>query len=314
MRLRNGAYDAGLLRARRVAAQVISVGNLTLGGTGKTPLVALLARAARAAGRNPAILLRGYRRGARRAAGSDEAALHARLTPGVSVVAEPDRVQGAARALAAGADLLILDDGFQHRRLARDVDLVLADARDPSAGGRLLPRGLLREPISSLARAHALILTRCERASAAEIEAGRRRALAVAPGLPVLCEAHRPRALVDAHGAADADLERLAGRRVLCFAGIADPTALCETVTGLGASVVKAVDFGDHHEFSPADLARLEREAEECEAAIALTTEKDLMRIDRWGGAVPLLALRVEAELLEPEGAALLGRLVGFPL
>ncbi|MBI4878532.1 MAG: tetraacyldisaccharide 4'-kinase, partial [Planctomycetes bacterium] len=156
VRLRNRAYDAGLLRARCAAAVVVSVGNLSVGGTGKTPLVAMLARAARAAGRTPAILLRGYRRGARRAAESDEAALHARLAQGVLVVADPDRVRGAERALAAGADLLILDDGFQHRRLKRDLDLVLADARDPFAGGRLLPRGLLREPLSSLARAHAL--------------------------------------------------------------------------------------------------------------------------------------------------------------
>ncbi|MBM4022938.1 MAG: tetraacyldisaccharide 4'-kinase, partial [Planctomycetes bacterium] len=156
--IRNLAYDRAVLPDHGAAVPVISVGNLTLGGTGKTPLVAWVARRLLAAGHRPAVVSRGY--AARPGLPSDEAAELGMLLPDVPHVAERDRMAGVARAVAAGADVAILDDGFQHRRLRRDLDIVAIDASDPFGCDRLFPRGLLRESRRGLARAGAVVLTR----------------------------------------------------------------------------------------------------------------------------------------------------------
>lgn len=295
VRARNAAFDRGWLRALRAGAPVVSVGNLTTGGTGKTPVVALLAAAARAAGRRPAILMRGYRRGGGDGAASDEVLLYARLAPGVPVVADPDRVRGAAAAVAAGADLLLLDDGFQHRRLARDVDVVLVDARDPFGGARLLPRGHLREPLSGFARAHVLVATRADRIAPYQRAAVAYALSGIAPQARVLLEEHRPVALVAADGAL-LPLAALSGQRVVALSGIGDPRSLAETLAGLGAEVAAALDFGDHHEFDAADRAAVAAARARHPGARLVTTEKDWCR-----GAVrhlgeDLVGLRIEAD------------------
>jgi len=308
-RLKNALYDRRILKALEVPVPVVSVGNLTTGGTGKTPLVCLLAEAAQSAGRRPAILTRGYRRNAASGGEGDEVRLYRRLLPEVAVVVDADRVRGARAAVRAGADLLLLDDGFQHRRLSRQVDLVLADARDPFSGGRLLPHGLLREPPGSLRRATALILTRAGRATPAELEAAKARALAEAPGLALLLEDHVPEGLFDHAGNPGPPLERLSNLPVLAFSGIGDPNALCESLLALRADVRRAIDFGDHHEFAPEELERLREDAVRSGAELLVTTEKDLMRIDRWEGAPALFALRIGARFPRP---ADLKRLLGL--
>ncbi|MFH0944822.1 MAG: tetraacyldisaccharide 4'-kinase [Planctomycetota bacterium] len=309
-RLKNVLFDLGVRRAAKVEVPVVSVGNLTTGGTGKTPLVELLARSAVQAGMRPAILTRGYRRSGE--AEGDEVRLYRRLLPSVDVVVDPDRVRGARAAREKGAGLLILDDGFQHRRLARGLDLVLADARDPFSSGRLLPFGMLREPARGLARAGALILTRCGRATQGEIDSACEEARALAPGITILLEDHLPDRLVDLEGASGPDLEELMGLPVLVFSGIADPTTLAETVGGLAADVLAVSDFGDHHPFSPADLEELQRDAVRVGAKMVVTTEKDLMRISGWQGEVPLYALRIRAGWVKDQDAKLLSALVGF--
>ena len=191
------AYRRGWLRSSRLPAPVISVGNLTFGGTGKTPTVIALVRDLVRRGRHPAVLTRGYGRTiaepvvligpdpkvAVEVAGDEPLELAARL-PGVPMVVDPDRVRGGVEALTRGADILVLDDGFQHLRLERDLDLVLVDAGDPWGGGRMPPRGRLREPLSGLARAHAVLLTKVPADPEPMLTEVRRVVAERAPGTP----------------------------------------------------------------------------------------------------------------------------------
>jgi tetraacyldisaccharide 4'-kinase len=325
MRGRTAAYDHGLLPTAQGPIPVISVGNLTLGGTGKTPLVARLARAVAARGLRPAIVSRGY--GAARGERSDEAAELAILLPHVPHVADRDRVAGVRTAAAAGAEIAVLDDGFQHRRLARDLDIVAVDATDPFGGGHLFPRGLLREPLSSLARAHGVVLTR-----AAAVDAGRRHEIrdvlteACRGGLPpVWVEAtHRPVQLRSATSATQ-PLERLRGARIAAFAGIGNPAAFRVSLENFNADLAGFRGFADHHAYTAADLRSLSDWAAGLHADLVVTTLKDLVKVraDRLGD-IPLYALEITLEilpggdsadsldtLLEPLVARAMGRTAG---
>jgi tetraacyldisaccharide 4'-kinase len=296
---RNAAYERGFLRATQGAIPVISVGNLTLGGTGKTPLVAWLARTMAARGLRPAIVSRGY--GAARGERSDEAAELAILLPGVPHVADRDRVAGVRTAAAAGAEIALLDDGFQHRRLARDLDIVAVDATDPFGGGRLFPRGLLREPLSGIARSQAVVLTR-----AASVDARRRSEIrhvlttACRGALPkVWIEAtHRPVRLRSATSATQ-PLDRLAGARIAAFAGIGNPAAFRASLENLGATLAGFRPFPDHHAYTTADLQAVGDWAAGLRADLVVTTLKDLVkaRVDTLAD-IPLFALEIALELL----------------
>jgi|688.fasta_scaffold178044_2 tetraacyldisaccharide 4'-kinase len=295
---RNAAYDRGLFPVSRAAVPVISIGNLTLGGTGKTPLVAWTAALLARHGRRPAIVSRGY--GAAPGERSDEAAELAILMPDVPHVADRDRVAAAARATALGADAVVLDDGFQHRRLARDLDIVAIDATDPFGCGRLFPRGLLREPLRGVARAQALVLTRASCLASADRVALRAALVAAGRGTapPVWTEAdHRPVGLRDAAGATR-PLDELRGRRVLAFAGIGNPAAFRDSLAGLGADLVAFRPLPDHHAYTTADIESLARAAAAARADLAVTTLKDLVKIRCAAlGEVPLAALEIAIEL-----------------
>jgi len=308
MAARNAAYDAGLFAAHAAPVPVVSVGNLSLGGTGKTPLVAWVAGRLLRAGHSPAIVSRGY--GAARGTVSDEAAELALLLPGVPHVADADRVAGARTAARAGAGVVVLDDGFQHRRLHRDLDLVAIDATDPFGCGHVFPRGLLRERLAGLSRAHAAILTRATavpperrdaiRARLAEACAGR------VPG--VWAEAsHAPVALRDGEGNRE-DLGWLAGRDVVGFAGIGNPAAFRDTLHALGARVVAFRAFPDHHAYGAADTRDLAGLAAAHGAAALVTTLKDLVKMTGHDASPRLLAL--EIAIVIDRGADELGRMV----
>jgi tetraacyldisaccharide 4'-kinase len=299
---RNAAYELGLLPTNQAPIPVLSVGNLTLGGTGKTPLVAWLARAAAAHGVRPAIVSRGY--GAARGERSDEAAELAILLPAVPHVANRDRIAGVREAAAAGAEIALLDDGFQHRRLARDLDIVAVDATDPFGCGHLFPRGLLRESLAGLTRAHAVVLTR-----AAAVDARRRSDIrriltkACRGGLPpVWVEAtHRPVRLRSATSDTQ-PLERLAGARIAAFAGIGNPAAFRTSLANLGVTLVGFRPFPDHHAYTTADLAAIRDWATGLHADLVVTTLKDLVKVrtDRLED-IPLFALEIALEIL-PSG------------
>ena len=299
---RNAAYDRGVLTVHAGQVPVISVGNLTLGGTGKTPLVAWVARWLATRGRRPAIVSRGY--ASRPGETSDEAAELAILLPGVPHVADRDRVAGVAAAAGRGADVAVLDDGFQHRRLRRDLDIVALDASDPFGCGHLFPRGLLRESPHGLTRADAVVLTRATSvptARRAEIRQVVERTRSGRPPLIWVEAEHRPVALRSAAGAVER-LDRARGTRVAAFCGIGNPAAFRRTLADHGVGPAGFRSFADHHAYDGADLEALAAWARDLQAELVVTTLKDLVKIGRDRlGDLPLVALEVA---LEPLGDA----------
>ncbi|MCC7290873.1 MAG: tetraacyldisaccharide 4'-kinase [Phycisphaerales bacterium] len=275
VRGRNARYDRGA-PAYRPAVPVISVGNLTVGGTGKTPMViALVERLARI-GKKPAVLMRGYRADA--SGMNDEQRLIQRACPGVVCLADPDRCRAARVAVERhGADALVLDDGFQHRRLARDLDLVLIDATCPFGFDRLLPRGLLREPVEGLRRAHAVVITRADETDAGALRALNARIESLCPKAPRLAARHRVAGLVDLEGNAAGELS--AGCKVFAFAGIGNPRSFLSTLKRLGAEVVGTRWRPDHSYYSPRVAASLLREGAAHRADVLVTTEKDAVKL-----------------------------------
>ena len=311
VRARNRRYDRPGA-AERVGLPVLSVGNLVVGGTGKTPTVAWLAAHLVTRGQDPAIVSRGYGGRAGRgpilvSAGAgagaecsphlcgDEPFLLANAIPGAMVVVGADRVAAARLARAAGARTVVLDDGFQHRRLARDLDLVLLDAMQPFGNGRLLPAGTLREPSASLARADLILVTRADPGH--DLVEIRRVAGARRPSAPIVPAAVAPAGLVDAAGRPAAPPPR-----AVAFCGIANPTRFRSDLERAGIEVVAFRAFRDHARLSDRAIAALRRTARET-AARLVTTEKDLARLadrpDAFGDE-PLLALRVELVVHDP--------------
>ncbi len=292
IRLRNGMYERGWKQRHKAPVPVVSVGNLTAGGTGKTPCVEYVARFYRGHDRRVAILSRGY---ASTGGRNDEAMVLEENLPDVPHLQGPDRVALAATAVEElESEVLVLDDGFQHRRLARDLDVVLIDATNPWGHGHLLPRGLLREPASSLQRAGAIVLTRCDQVSPTERGRLRERVAQLAAGVPIAETTHRPLEL--SNGSRTATLDRLRGRPAAAFCGIGNPEAFQRTLRDLGADVVAFRTFPDHHPYTRADVNDLRtwarQQATEC---VVVTTQKDLvkLRLSDLGGR-ELWALRIQ--------------------
>ncbi len=336
MRLRAELYRRGVLRAARLPGKTISVGNLTLGGTGKTPLVIWLARELQQAGYRPGILARGYGRrdenelvilrpatsqygsapgeGAdlRTARIGDEALLFRRHLPEVPIGLCADRVR-AADALAAecGVNLFLLDDGYQRLDVARDVNLLLVDACPDAIGAssgaqpdHLFPLGRLREPESAASRADLILLTRCEGTSRSEnVLRERLRCLTAAPifrartRLVGFLPAERDEPTVP-----EGEVRR---GRWLAFCGIGNPAAFFADLRRWGLTVAHGIAFRDHHRYSPDDLAHLEKEAELAGATGLITTEKDFINLPpatrRFGARLPLYYCRIMLEPIEPE-------------
>jgi tetraacyldisaccharide 4'-kinase len=297
--IRNRLFDADLRRTSQAEVPVISVGNITTGGTGKTPVVAHLANWFIARGLRPVLLSRGYR--SLDGAVNDEKLVLDRLCPGVPHVQNPDRVVGAQTAVREhGADVLILDDGFQHRRLARELDIVLIDCLNPWGYGYLLPRGLLREPLSGLRRADLIVLTRADLCPAED----KRRIvdrLAEIRGRGECVEAaFRPSGLINAAGEAAA-LESLTGQSILAFCGIGNPDGFRRSLDHQGWPLDESRfrTFPDHHHHTAEELDQLGTAARQTGAAAVLTTLKDLVKIDQVAlGSVPLWAVTIGMEIL----------------
>jgi len=308
--LRRAAYAAGLRGRHALPVPVVSVGNLTAGGTGKTPFTVWLARALVAAGRRPGVLSRGYGARAEGSLLSDEGAVRAVLLgPSVPQVETPDRVRGGASLLAAHheIDVLLLDDGFQHVRLRRDLDIVILDATDPWGGGHLLPRGLLRERPAALARAGAVVINRAERVTAQALAALRARVTALAPAAVVAVARLRPRALLGPKGG-ERPLAGLRGAAVHAWAGIGNPEAFAGTLRDLGARVVGTTFARDHHRPTDAEMSEVAAAAAAEGAEHVVVTLKDLVKLSgRAGLPTGLVAVDVELEVADG-GPALLER------
>lgn len=300
--LRNARYDRNGPTAR-LPVPVISVGNLTVGGTGKTPFVIELVRRLNTLGYSPAVVARGY--GASPGESNDEQKLIQKNCPSVSYVSDPNRRRGGELACERfGADVIVLDDGFQHRRLARDLDIVLVDATCPFGYGHLLPRGLLREPVSGIRRAHVVVLTHCDQVSHAELARIEARLRELASDAAHLKCIHRVTAIERLDGTAvEGGLD---GKRVVLFAGIAHPQSFERTVASLGAEVVGTRWFPDHHQYHRRDLQQLLRADRFPRHDFLVTTEKDAVKLPELSGFDPVL--RATAALDSPLcGTAALG-------
>jgi tetraacyldisaccharide 4'-kinase len=301
--LRAALYARGFLKRRRAPLPVISVGNLTTGGTGKTPFVSYLARGLVRQKHKPAILARGYRarsRGRR----NDELEMLARQCPEAVTVPNANRLAGAMRALEAGADVAVLDDGFQHLALQRDLDILLVDATRPFGNGHLLPRGPLREPAENAARADLAVITRTDLAGLGPVGELRTWLSRLKRGLPIVGCCFRPRALRPLSEGAEESLppETLSGKRVGAFAALAQPRGFGQTLRSVGAEVVYARRFPDHHRYAPRDLAAVVRAAAASGAEMLVTTEKDAVKLeDLPAPEIPLYCLSVETEIDEGE-------------
>ena len=296
---RNRAFDRGWKTVHRASVPVVSVGNLSLGGTGKTPCVEHVARFYRGLGVRVAILSRGYGAAAGR---NDEAMVLEDNLPDVPHLQGADRAALAVTAVEElEAELLVLDDGFQHRRLHRDLDIVLLDATRPPARDRLFPRGTLREPLGSLRRAGVVMLTRCDQAEG--VTELKRSLEARFPGTPVVLAEHRPTALL--HGDGEEPLDRLRGRAVGGFCGLGNPEAFRRTLESLGAAVAAFRTYPDHYPYDRADVDGLQAWAETlpADAAVA-TTQKDhvKLRLAELAGR-PVFAVRVGLSFREGEAA-----------
>ena len=328
MALRAGLYRRGVVPARRLSCPVVSVGNLTLGGTGKTPMVVYLAERLRASGLRPAVVSRGY--GGRMqgpggvvsdgrrllvppVAAGDEPWMIAHRLPGVPVVVGGNRYRAGRLAQQIfSPDLVLLDDGFQHLRLQRDLDLLLLDAGAPLGNGRIFPRGVLREPPSAAARADALVFTRTGGAPADDLLTRRR----CFQGKPVCRAVHVPcvRRIVPPSGGgvpaarveANADLLK---KRVFAFSGIARNEAFVASIRSLGGQMVAFRGFADHHRYRAQERLELDAAAHRAGVDLVVTTEKDFARL---GGQNPFkLALAVVGVDLDlVSGKAALDRLL----
>lgn len=327
VRLRNVLYDGGLLGVKRLPRPVVSVGNITAGGTGKTPMVIFLTKLLRERGYRPAVLSRGYRgKGEGRvnvvsdgdhvtaspAEAGDEPFLIASST-GAAVLTGADRFATGSHAVERlGADILVLDDAFQHRRLFRDVDILLLDADRPFGNRCLLPRGPLREPVNGLIRADMIVLTRSGEDSGESPVEGELRAKY--PGIPVFRAVRQPKEIVPLSAGSFPPIqadplesspsspqkreqgfpsESLQGRRVCAFAGIANPDSFRKTLASLGAETVAFLTFPDHHRYRVEDIEAVRKAAEKGKCEITLTTEKDGVKL-RGFPTAGIHALRVE--------------------
>jgi len=276
MRIRNFGYDRQWpgLKTRWLDMPVISVGNLTVGGTGKTPTVILIAELVRAAGKQPGIIMRGYGKIAGREA--DEVLLLKRALGNLPVIANPDRIAGGLSAIDQGAQVLIADDAFQHRRLGRDMDICLIDAGFPFGGGRVLPAGRLREPITGLARADIVIITRSDRVSPRTVETIEAQIRKIT-SVPILHARHQVSGMVNL---LNNPIKPNQTSRVVAFSGIGRNESFFETVRQQGLAIVETRGFPDHHYFTPDEIREIADTVGRCKADLAVCTAKDLVRID----------------------------------
>lgn len=295
--VRNRRFDSGSTEIHRIDVPVVSVGNITTGGTGKTPMVEWLARWYRERDVRVALISRGY--GAQRGAVNDEALELEEKLPDVPHLQDPDRVKVARIAVEElDSQLLVLDDGFQNRRIYRDLEIVLIDALDPFGAGHLLPRGLLREPLSSLNRADIVALTRANQVNDTVREEVQAKVKMFAPEAAWIEVAQEPKSLQSAGGKTES-LDMFAGKSVLAFCGIGNPTGFRITLEECGFEVVELKEFPDHHRYSREDIQALVDWAESFSQVEAIfCTHKDLVKIEAAKlGGLPLWAIRIGVEI-----------------
>jgi tetraacyldisaccharide 4'-kinase len=313
VRLRALFYRLHLLKVNKLPCAVISIGNITLGGTGKTPAVISVAEFLARSQRHPLVVSRGYGRKkesevlavsdgrsllVNSRTGGDEPVLMASRLPGIPVLVGSDRFQAALYGLSKfHADIVILDDGFQHRGLMRTVDIILIDATDPFGNGKLFPAGILREPITAMKRAQAILITRSDlNVNEEELRKKIRRVSSA----PIFTSYHEPIDLVECTTGDVKSLAVLQGARTFVFSGIARPSAFTALLGSLGANIAVKSTYPDHYEYQKSDLAAIYEKAADARVNMIVTTEKDMVRF-RDMKADGIWALRIALAIHERE-------------
>lgn len=318
VRLRIRFYERGVLKSHRLETPVISVGNLTVGGTGKTPCTAALAQMLRDAGLDVAILSRGYKRAsagrvevsnireilAEPEEAGDEPYLLARACPGVRVIADRDRyAAGRWIEQRARPSVFLLDDGFQHLRLRRNIDLLLIDGRDDLSKAEMVPFGRLREPLTGLRRASAVIVTRSDPSmDRTHLEKTIRRY--AKSGIPIYYSDSRISSLFDLKAGSRLSSDAMAGKRIAAFAGVARPERFFDDLEGLNVEIALRRVFNDHHRYTSEELLEIAGAARLAGAEAMITTEKDAANFPRETVALielPLLIAQLEFRWERPD-------------
>lgn len=295
-------YKVGFFKKYSLPKPVISIGNMTLGGVGKTPMVALVAQFLKEKNIKPVVLTRGYMGGKNNE--SDEARFLSESLSGIPVAVGPNRYQKGMKAMEKyHPDIFLLDDGFQHWRLRRDLDIVVIDATNPFGNNQLIPRGILREPLSSLPRADIFVLTKTDFAKD-NLAALEKRLMAVNPRALMVEAVHQPVNLLDLKGTNIVhNLSFLKGKRIAAVSAIGDPASFERSLVQLGAEVKKHCIFMDHHVYSSEDIQAVADFCHDNGIAAVLTTEKDAVKLNELkvltGNNVSLLALKIKIEIVK---------------
>jgi len=305
IRLRNFLYDNEWLKVTSVNAVVISIGNITTGGTGKTPLVIRLCKQI-VQKYGIAILTRGYKTTKNLKLKTqnyiDEPQILARSCPGAKVIVNPDRVAAARHAINKfAAKVLIMDDGFQHRRLHRDLDIVTIDAACPFGYDRLLPAGLLREPLNALKRADAVVITRCDQIPQNELANLKEKLQQINPNMVIAEAIHAPVGVRTTDGK-KISIAELTTKNIFAFCGIGNPDAFFNTIRKIPANLIGSKIYDDHHHYCADDITDIQKQAQLLKADLMLTTEKDATKIISASNLqIPLGCLEIELKFIDAE-------------
>ncbi|MBN1256312.1 MAG: tetraacyldisaccharide 4'-kinase [Planctomycetes bacterium] len=268
-------YRQGKLKPQQFGVPVISVGNITVGGTGKTPMAAMLAAELITRGYQPGVVSRGY--GASDGL-NDETMMLRQDLPGIITCSNPDRNAAITEAIAQGADCIIMDDGFQRLSTRRDLDIVLLDATAPFGGGRCLPAGLLREPVTAVRDADILVLTRTEHSNSEKVREIEEKLAELAPGVPIIQAIHQLREILTPSGE-EVPPSEFKDLKVAALSSIARPDGFVKTLEMLNAKVLVSCAYPDHYNYAEQDLHKVRVEAEAVGAQAIVTTAKDWVKI-----------------------------------
>jgi tetraacyldisaccharide 4'-kinase len=305
--LHNFLYSKRFLEIHTADVPVISIGNITAGGTGKTPLVIWICRFLQNKNVPCAILTRGYKTTQNLKLKTqnyvDEPAILTESCPQAKVIVNPNRAEAAAEAVDKfGAKALIMDDGFQHRRLHRDLDIVTIDATCPFGYGKVLPAGLLREPVASLKRADAAVLTRCDQISESELSRIEKKLQLINPDMVIAKSIHNPICAKTVTGE-KITIEQLKDKKIFAFCGIGNPDAFLNTIRNTGANLVGSKIYNDHYHYTNDCLADIYEQARYLNADLILTTQKDYTQyaIRNTQYEIPFAYLAVEIKFTSGE-------------
>ena len=324
IQIRNYCYTIKIIKQKHLPCSVISIGNIVAGGTGKTPAVAAIAKLIYRSGLRVAVLLRGYKREGSdavvivsdgenllcsREESGDEAEMLARQLSNIPIIVGKKRyLTGKAALEHFRSDVLILDDGFQHRQLTRDVDILTIDATKPYGTGALLPIGTMREPKSAIKRADIILLTRTDAADT-NIAVLKATLNQLAPNTPILESVHQPTSLyrINNHEEVSStiSLDILTGKRLLAVCGIGNPDGFVSTLEKYNPEAVELLAFPDHHVYTEDDSQQILDQMKQCEAEWVITTQKDEQKLTAFSTDIPIVVLVIELVITDGEATSL---------